>query len=103
MLAYYQTQQAKQRIEQRLDVQGSTHTGSAGAIKEKPKPENVITLQLPETSDAQQRYILTLEQLAIKPVNTNELPVNNEALDSETSDTEDEQPQSVFDRIAQHL
>ena len=76
---------------------------------QKLKQDNVITLQLPENSEAQQRYILTLEQLAIEPVNgemttvnTNELPANDEA-DSELSDTKDDQPRGFFDRIGQYL
>ena len=120
LLAYYQTQQAKQHIEQRLDVQRRTNTGvagSKGAIENgahsalhASQQDNIITLQLPNHSDAQQRYILTLEQLAIEPVNgemttvnTNELPANDQELASELTDGEDDQPQGFFARLVEDL
>ena len=99
LLAYYQTQQAKAHIEGRLKK------NEAGALQK----TNVVTLQLPEASNAQQRYILTLEQLAIEPVNGEmttfeaDLPANDQEPNSELTDMEDDKPKGFFESIAQYL
>ena len=58
-LAYYQSQEAKQHIEVRLKE-------SEAQVSE--PAENTITLQLPAASEAQQRYLLTIEPLGIDPI-----------------------------------
>ncbi len=63
VLAYYQTQQAKAHIEQRLEEQTESELQKAKVNS------NGITLQLPEHSDAQQRFILSVEPLGVEPVN----------------------------------
>ena len=133
VLAYYQTQQAKAHIEERLDVQGSANTAGAGAVKEQASsasqtpPANIVQLQLPETSDAQQRYILSLEPMVnIESVDGKpamfdaDLAANDvqgctnvagagcarvtDEHDSEQSDTEkDQAPRGFFDRLGEYL
>ena len=73
MLAYYQSQNAKNHIEMWLDVQGGTNTGGAGsarAVKEEvpSAKQNAITLQLPEMGDGPMQYKLTIEPLGLEPI-----------------------------------
>ena len=104
VLAYYQSQNAKQYIEQRLKE------NSKGDLQK----TNAITLQLPEHSEAQQRYLLTVEPLGIESVNgemttmdNSALAANDENIDNTLSNNEDNkaspQKRSFFESFTEFL
>ena len=87
-------------IEQRLKEQAESTLPT-------PPQSNIITLQLPEHSEAQQRYLLTIEPLGIEPVN-GELATfdhtdaaNDEGEEEATPDSKE--PRGLLDRIGEFL